>query len=599
MMQDQGEQTYFKRLEGEIPLISFDVSSGQAVDFVSFDRATQEFHLHEEVNDLLLDYQGNIAFVFNLGEQKVGKSFMLNKILDLEPGNCFPENSKGLKIWSTACVKDQEDLNIFFVDCQSNTGDQLYDLFVWTMAFLVGSVVILHSMGPLDSNSWTELEVLDRLKQQVRFSEEDLENEYALSHVAPKMLWMMKDFEVTIKDTNGRVMTADNYLNMELRDVQPNQTINNRKLSFLNVFKERMGFGVPKPAEPNVGFHNGQENLSEEFLYQLEHLKERIYAKTGPKLFEGVAFDSRMFLNAINCMIEVFNAQTPLYVNEMVEIVFQEEVDMLLSDGKEFYNDLFLREFPNFQDMDPMPAVQLLKSMKMIRQNTFENFTLPPQIKMKMNEEFTDCFENLQKYVENSERIFLEKNEEKAKRFDDYLAEQVMESFATEMASFPPEGPKKLAEIFSQLIEDFSKRLIQDCLSEQKSAVLARVVSEMHRRAFQKIIERQRTMSPSDIVNENEFSEKNEMLDQQLIETEKANVRAQEQIKKKREDIREAQESLTDIFQQKKDLLAKLEKQQKISGDIQAELELQKTSITGKQAELEKVKKKKKKWFCF
>jgi hypothetical protein len=600
MMNQNNQPTYYQRLEGDIPQISFDVSSGQAVDFISFDRASQEFILHDEVNDLLLDYQGKIAFVFNLGEKKVGKSFLLNKVLDLEPGNCFEQNMKGLKIWSTACVKDSEDLSIFFVDCESGTGDKQLELFVWSLAFLVGSVVMLHSFGPIDKSTWNNLETIDYLKRKIVFSDDEMENEYSLSHVAPRLIWLMRDYEITLKDINGRLMTADNYLDMELRDNQDGQTINERKLSMINVFKERLAFAMPTPSEEPVNFNKGTESLNEEFLYHLEHLKERIYSKTGPKLFEGVAFDSRMFLNAVNCLIEVFNSNKPMYFNEMVEIVFQEEVDMLLSDGKEFYNDLFLKAFPDFEEMKPVPSEELLKEMKLIRQNTFENFTLPPQIKMKMSDEFTECFEGLQRYIENSERIFLGKNEEKAIKEDELLADELLKSFEEEVATHPPEGPKKQVEVFSHLIESVCTEFVNQSISEQKSSVLARLVSEMNFCAFEKILQRQKTLSPGDMEEENEYKEKNITIEQKLKEIEKNNERFGEDISKKREEVKLAHDSITETFKEKQELLTVLDLEKKKLSDITETVKKQEEEIQTKKAELEALKKKKKKrWFCF
>jgi hypothetical protein len=600
MMNQEHQQNFYQRLEGEIPQISFDVSSGQAVDFISFDRASQEFILNEEVNDLLLDYQGKIAFVFNLGEKRIGKSFLLNKVLDLEEGNCFDQKTRGLKIWSTACVKDNEDLSIFFVDCESGTGDKQFELFVWSLAFLIGSVIMMHSVGPLDQNFWLNFETLDALKKKIIFSEDEVENEFSLSHSAPRLIWLMRDFEIAIKDTNGRTMTAENYLDMELRDNEGSQTINERKLSLINIFKEKLAFAMPTPSDTPVGFHQGTENLNEEFLYHLEHLRERIYSKTGPKLFEGVAFDSRMFLNAVNCLIEVFNSGKPLFFNEMVEIVFQEEVDMLLSDGKEFYNDLFLKAFPDFEDMEPVPIYDLLQELKLIRQNTFENFTLPPQIKMKMSDEFTECFESLQRYIENSERIFLKKNEEKAIEVDRMIAEESMKWFEEQVSEHPPEGPKKQVEIFSQLIEQVCTDFVSKAISEQKSAVLAELISEMNSKAFERILLRQKSLSPEEMGQENEFKEKNETINQKIQEIEKNNKKFGDDILKKREEIKDAHENMTETLKEKQALFKKLENEKKNLNDLNEAVLKQEPLITEKKAELEKLnKKKKKRWFCF
>ena len=244
---DRAETQYFERLEGDIPQISFDVSSGEALPFIRYDQASQQFHVNEAVVEMLLDYQGKMAFVFNIGEASVGKSFFLNKVLDLEPKNSFEQNSLGLTIWSRACVKDSEDLSIFFVDCQTGTKDRNYETFVMAAAMLLGSVTLYHSYGPIDRNTWASLETLERLKTKVRFAEDDGENEYALSHAMPQLLWLMRDFDINFTDSGGKLMTADNYVDMELRDNQDGGAANDNKMSFINLFKERLAFAVPRP----------------------------------------------------------------------------------------------------------------------------------------------------------------------------------------------------------------------------------------------------------------------------------------------------------------------------------------------------------------
>ncbi len=56
---------------------------------------------------MLYDYESSIAFVFNIGEKGIGKTPLLNDILDFN-GRIFQTGAKGIKIWSKPIFKENE-----------------------------------------------------------------------------------------------------------------------------------------------------------------------------------------------------------------------------------------------------------------------------------------------------------------------------------------------------------------------------------------------------------------------------------------------------------------------------------------------------------
>jgi hypothetical protein len=43
-------------------------------------------------------------------------------------------------------------------------------------------------------------------------SEDQNENEYSLSYYAPKMVWLLKDFEILDRDPNGNILSPHIYM---------------------------------------------------------------------------------------------------------------------------------------------------------------------------------------------------------------------------------------------------------------------------------------------------------------------------------------------------------------------------------------------------
>lgn len=64
-----------------------------------------------------MQYNGNIGFVFMMGEKGNGKSCLLNNIIDISGlAYGFPERTKGIKMWTRPLYREEEFLNLFFVD---------------------------------------------------------------------------------------------------------------------------------------------------------------------------------------------------------------------------------------------------------------------------------------------------------------------------------------------------------------------------------------------------------------------------------------------------------------------------------------------------
>lgn len=72
-----------------IPEISFDLSEGNVVQFVSYDPAAQQFTLNEEALESILCFSGNIGFALTCGIPNCGKSTLMNLVMGVDNGVYF------------------------------------------------------------------------------------------------------------------------------------------------------------------------------------------------------------------------------------------------------------------------------------------------------------------------------------------------------------------------------------------------------------------------------------------------------------------------------------------------------------------------------
>lgn len=206
------------QIQTAIPDITFELRDGGAVDLVTFDRASQSVSYNQEAFDAIMEWDGAVSFVFNIGQRAVGKSTLFSQALDLAvPGNCFAGRNSGIKMWTRPLYKEEENLHTFFVDVEG-VGEELVTSFAFLLAYLLGSVVVFSSSGELGPAAWAQLGELERTAKRLVVSENSAENIYSLSFYAPKFLWVARDLEIKETDAQGLPLPADQYLEASVLD---------------------------------------------------------------------------------------------------------------------------------------------------------------------------------------------------------------------------------------------------------------------------------------------------------------------------------------------------------------------------------------------
>lgn len=270
---------------------------------MTYDRASQRFEINPQAIECILEMNGTVGLIFNIGEPKIGKTFLINEVMDLDAG--FPEQGKGIKIWTRPFFRDDENLFLFFVDVQGLDNDERFANFVWMMSFLVGTIVLYQSQGDITERTFDNLAPLNFVSTALRLSADEIENSYMMSYYAPKLIWVLKDHR-RVENSEGKLLQSDQYLESCLLEPSNNPEITAIKRFVSGITKERtcVAFGP-------------FSNIDDLYSYTVSVLKERIYSRSFCKYFDGVPFNARMLVNFMVGYVELYNADSYIEYYDM------------------------------------------------------------------------------------------------------------------------------------------------------------------------------------------------------------------------------------------------------------------------------------------
>ncbi|CAD8121518.1 unnamed protein product [Paramecium sonneborni] len=132
--------------------------------------------LQQDLNNILSNDHNSIILVAIIGQNKSGKSTLLNEIAHTNSKSKFGNN--GIYMLSKPLVIEQK--SYYFIDCQC-TDNQMLQAFV-----TLSSSTLLYNTLKLDDNSIQYFPVLDTILRLFG-------NEYALMQLLPNFIWVQRD----------------------------------------------------------------------------------------------------------------------------------------------------------------------------------------------------------------------------------------------------------------------------------------------------------------------------------------------------------------------------------------------------------------------
>lgn len=133
--------------------------------------------------------------------------------------------TQGIWMWTKPVYIEKDNMHVFFLDTEgteSTDRDQTHDAKLFTLAILMSSYFMFNTVSVLDEDKINQLSLVTHLAKNIIISSEEETNEFTLSYFAPKLLWIIRDFVLEIRDTRGRSSTPNQYLESALTDLVRN-----------------------------------------------------------------------------------------------------------------------------------------------------------------------------------------------------------------------------------------------------------------------------------------------------------------------------------------------------------------------------------------
>lgn len=416
----------------DLPEIHFDCSEGKPLQLVRITNS-KTFEMVPETVEYLKQIDGGVAICSIVGKYRSGKSFLMNKILELNGKTGFEVSSsvnactKGLWIWSKQIYNDKENLNIFFMDTEgldSVDRDDQVDSKLFALSVLLSSYFIFNSIGAIDENSINTLALITQLIKTVTINEKELvESSYQLSQYAPKFLWVLRDFVLEIKDLQGRVVTPKLYLESILTDLpvgnmgftrNAESSIKTRE-NILNFFKMRDCITLIRPVNNEADLRNIQHlndiDIRPGFLKQLHSIRDKIYRECNQKIINGVGLNMVMFLSFLNQFVESFNSGKMPAIQSAWENLLESEC----MENYEQAVNLYESELYNYQNENKTAQLlEMHKYLNQLRDYTLNFYSKGSYIQERNPHVYKKFFDQLKEFISRRQRKVIEQLNEKA-----------------------------------------------------------------------------------------------------------------------------------------------------------------------------------------
>ncbi|XP_067582915.1 guanylate-binding protein 5-like isoform X1 [Pseudorca crassidens] len=270
--------------------------------------------LIENINGLLLvnpkalktlsAIQQPVVVVAIVGLYRTGKSYLMNKLAGknkgFSVGSTVQSHTKGIWMW---CVPHPEKPNhiLVLLDTEGlgdiEKGDKKSDTQIFVLALLLSSTFVYNTMNTIDQRAIDLLHYVTELSNLLRtVTSPDLDGEDNAADfmsVCPDLVWTVRDFYLDL-EANGRLITADEYLENSLRPKQGTdqhlQNFNLPRLCIQKFFpiKKCFIFDLPthrKKLAQLETLHN--DDLDPEFVQQVADFCSYIFSHSKTKTLSG------------------------------------------------------------------------------------------------------------------------------------------------------------------------------------------------------------------------------------------------------------------------------------------------------------------------
>lgn len=195
--------------------------------------------------------------------------------------------------------------------------DAHHDAKIHSLVCILSSIFIMNSKHMLDSRTLNDLTAVSHISKKMGGK---------FKTISPKLLWLLRDFQLELVNEKGRTITENQYLEDFLNEeVKSNEGLNKVKKEIAYFFSDRELVTLSHPGSvENLG-ESKFEDLNENFREGFYLLTDKIGKSLKAKQWNSKNINCKMLAHLINECVPYINGGNILKIESVWETIIKKE----------------------------------------------------------------------------------------------------------------------------------------------------------------------------------------------------------------------------------------------------------------------------------
>lgn len=379
---------------------------GGPIQWIGFDETLDKYHVYPDAVKYLKTLTRPLAIVSVVGLYRTGKSYLLNRILDVKKGQSFQVSptvkscTKGLWLMRPPIHLESHDLLV--VDTEglgSLSASTNHDTRVFSLALLLSSMFLYNSCGAINETSLNNLSLVSSIAKHIHISSDNETNMNDLASAFPRFLWVARDFSLQLVDDDGATIDSTSYFNNALT-VSPNSDPGEAKNKVRNAINalfpthKRNCVCMVRPCSDETKLQVlpdlDDSELRPEFLQTLKELKEIIFKHCLPMSVpgqDGLIINGPLLATLSETYVDCINSNKVPVIRDSWSLLSETECNRAAEKARKEW-----RGFTESLD-DSLTIPQIESLLENTKEDLLKNFdsqavgTYAPDAKKKLEDE--------------------------------------------------------------------------------------------------------------------------------------------------------------------------------------------------------------------
>jgi hypothetical protein len=277
--------------------------------------------------EILAAIDAPVSVVAMVGPQRSGKSFIMNCLANgqrFEVGPNVHACTKGIWMWAgqSGGSDGPEAVRTIFLDTEglgAVKASQTVDLRTFGLGVLLSSYFIFNTQGKIDESAIKQLSFISQMSKAIAIRADGADEASDFEDAFPHLLWLLRDFSLSLQGDEGVEMTPTEYLESSLRTergISDEISARNRvRMLLTTFFTQRDCATLPRPVTDEkelsqLGQEGSRATFRKLFDDQLQALRKHVLdaAAKRPKRLNGLTLRGPELARLVSCYVDALNS---------------------------------------------------------------------------------------------------------------------------------------------------------------------------------------------------------------------------------------------------------------------------------------------------